>query len=141
MYTNSTSSGRVFRQARRRALYEGIRAVLTGRSADLLCYGKLRDFMEVTGTENTGVQEIPIKAVIGSVQRCSDYSRSFSPLRDSRGLPPINVYQVGDVYFVVDGHHRVSVAREFGQKFIAAQVVEVCTRVPLDPALGLTRTP
>ncbi len=48
-------------------------------------------------------------------------------------LPPIVLYQVGDVYFVVDGHHRVSVAREKGQEFLDAEVREVRARVPLTP--------
>ena len=48
-------------------------------------------------------------------------------------LPPVKLYQVGDVYFVLDGHHRVSVAREHGVEFIDAEVIEVRSRVPLTP--------
>ena len=137
-----------FRRARRRAAWEQFRALLTRRSADLLCYGKLRDFLDVTGVEDLGRQQIATQNIIGSVERCSDYSRDFSPRKDSdRGrwvrikqllntgtvLPPIKVYQVGEVYFVVDGHHRVSVARQTGRASIPAQVVAICTRVPFRP--------
>jgi hypothetical protein len=150
MYTFDQTETKSFRRARRRAFLERIRALLTGRSADLLCYGRLKDFVEVTGTERIGYLEIPTEAIVGSVERCSDYSHSFSPLKDSdqgrwtrvreainsgAGLPPINVYQVGEAFFVVDGHHRVSVARQLGWTHIAAQVVEICTRTPFDPYL------
>ena len=137
-----------FRRARRRAAWEQFRALLTRRSADLLCYGKLRDLLDITGVEDLGRQAIPTQNIIGSVERCQDYSRSFMPRKDSdRGrwvrikqmlstgtvLPPINVYRVGEVYFVVDGHHRVSVARQIGKASISARVVAVCTRVPFRP--------
>jgi hypothetical protein len=49
------------------------------------------------------------------------------------GLPPIEVYQIGDAYFILDGHHRASVARETGNQYIQAYVRPVRTRVPLSP--------
>ena len=49
------------------------------------------------------------------------------------GLPPIEVYQIGEVYFVLDGNHRVSVAREVGARHIEAYVRQVTTKVPLSP--------
>jgi len=49
------------------------------------------------------------------------------------GLPPIEVYQIGEVYFVQDGNHRVSVAYQLGARYIQAYVTEVQTRVPLTP--------
>src|SRR5690606_11426800 len=49
------------------------------------------------------------------------------------GVPPIELYQVGDAYFVKDGNHRVSVARQLGAKTINAYVTPVHTRVPLGP--------
>ena len=91
---------------------------------------------------------IPLDAIAGSVGRCSDYTRSFHPLKDSawqrwtriqaaftesRPLPPIEVIQLGETYFVSDGHHRVSVAREQGLISIEASVVLVEARVPLPP--------
>jgi hypothetical protein len=93
---------------------------------------------------------VPISRIIGSVDRYRDFDRAFLPRQDfmaerwqkvSRAwyqdisLPPILLYQVGDVYFVVDGHHRVSVAREKGQTEIDAEVRECAVRVPVSPDL------
>ncbi|NIU60739.1 MAG: universal stress protein, partial [Pseudomonas stutzeri] len=80
--------------------------------------------------------------------RYNDFTRSFLPRQDSDqerwakvhvaatglvGLPPIEVYQIGEAYFVLDGNHRVSVARQLGATHIQAYVTEVRTRVPLSP--------
>ena len=137
-----------FRTARRRATVERILAWLRRRSADLLCYRQVRDRLRSQASRQLGVQEIPLEAIVGSVERCSDYTRAFMPLKDSDqrrwmrvmeaamaalDLPPIHAYRVGDIYFVVDGHHRVSVARLRGLTHIAARVVDVQTRTELEP--------
>lgn len=91
---------------------------------------------------------MPIGRIVGSAtNRYTDFDRAFLPAQvrtksrwkridqlrmAGEELPPIQLYKVGDLYFVRDGHHRVSVARETGQAFIDAEVVEVQTRVPLD---------
>jgi nucleotide-binding universal stress UspA family protein len=137
-----------FRNARRRAIIEQMLARLTGRSADLLAYDDVRGRLKVTGTEPRVLREIPLDAIVGSVGRYTDFTRSFSPRSEDDearwvrvrvkmdelvGLPPIDVYQVGEVYFVRDGNHRVSVARELGARHIEAYVTEVQTKVPLTP--------
>ncbi len=96
------------------------------------------------------MQTVPISQIIGSVDRYRDFDRAFLPRQDfmaerwqkvSRAwyqdinLPPILLYKVGAVYFVVDGHHRVSVAREKGQAEIDAEVRECAVRVPVSPDL------
>jgi hypothetical protein len=83
---------------------------------------------------------------VGSVGRYDDFTRSFLPRRDSdagrwarvkaatldlTGLPPIEVYQIGQAYFVLDGNHRVSVARQLGAPTIQAYVTEVPDQSPL----------
>lgn len=95
-----------------------------------------------------GIQEIRLASIVGSVERCGDYTRGFLPLKDSdqqrwaaiqaalaesRPLPPIRVFQIGEVYFVADGNHRVSVARQRGRTHIEAYVVQIQTRLPLSP--------
>jgi ParB-like nuclease family protein len=92
-----------------------------------------------------GLQTIPLDAVVGSVDKSGDYDRQFRPrsnrLRDrwqriaaarrrGEAVPPIDVYRIGQLYFVQDGHHRVSVARALGQRTIDAYVTEVRTRAP-----------
>ena len=109
-----------FHEARRRADVEQIIARLIGKSNDLLCYGDVREQVGVRGTARRELRDIPLDAIIGSVGRCTDFTRTFLPRRDSdrerwarvdmgastlRGLPPIEVYQIGDAYFVLDGNH------------------------------------
>ncbi len=149
MPRNDHSVVQDFYRARRRADMEQLLARLTGKSADLLCYGEVRDLLKAKPSEHVGYQEIPLMAIVGSVERCSDYTRSFLPLKDgdqqrwtgiqqaivgSKGLPPIRVYRVGEVYFLIDGHHRVSVARQRGRTSLKAYVIEIRSPVPL--ALG-----
>lgn len=137
-----------FRVARRRAAMERIMADLKGRSADLLSFEEVRQKLKVGAGRRVFFKEIPLDAIVGSVGRYTDFTRSFLPRLDSdahrwarvqkavtdlRGLPPIEVYQIGQVYFVQDGNHRVSVARQLGSTYIEAYVTEVQTRVPLSP--------
>ena len=137
-----------FRRARRRAAMEQIMARLTGRSAALLSYEEVRQKLKVTEGGKRELRDIPLNAIVGSVGRYADFTRSFLPRQDSdegrwarvkvaqtglAGLPPIQVYQIGNAYFVLDGNHRVSVARELGAPSIQAYVTEVRTKVPLSP--------
>jgi uncharacterized ParB-like nuclease family protein len=137
-----------FQQARSRASLEQIMARLRGESAELLCYEDVQQILDEAGRKPQGLQEIPLKAIVGSVGRCSDFTRTFLPRRDDNierwagveqaatglaRLPPIQVYQVDRAYFVLDGNHRVSVARRLGATHIAAYVIEVPSRVPLSP--------
>lgn len=104
----------------------------------------LRDRQEI----DRGAQSIPIAHIVGSVGRYRDFDRAFLPLsgadrerwkrldvalNELRSLPPIDVYKLGDVYFVRDGNHRVSVAKANGLTHIEAHVTEIETRVPLTP--------
>jgi nucleotide-binding universal stress UspA family protein/uncharacterized ParB-like nuclease family protein len=136
-----------FRRARRDAAMEDVMARLTGRSADLLAYDDVRQKLRITGTSERGLQEIPLDAIIGSVGRYTDFTRSFLPRRASDQdrwagvqvamsegrFDPIDVYQIGDSYFVLDGNHRVSIARRLGSKTIPAYVTEVKTKVSFSP--------
>jgi uncharacterized ParB-like nuclease family protein len=143
-----STAEKAFRQARWRADLQRLWARLTGRSAELLCYFEVRDMLLPETSFTVGRQEIPLASIVGSVERCSDYTRAFLPLNDSdqgrwtrvsralakaRALPPIRVYRTGNVYFVVDGNHRVSVARQLGHRHIEADVVQIQARVPVDP--------
>lgn len=137
-----------FRQARRRADAQALLARFTGKSAELLCYTDVRQKLQATEVPGRTLKDIPLDAIVGSVGRCGDFTRTFLPQRNSdeerwakvemamldmTGLPPITVYQIGEAYFVLDGHHRVSVARHFGANAIQANVIEVETSVPLEP--------
>jgi nucleotide-binding universal stress UspA family protein len=137
-----------FRRARRQANRERLVARLTGKSADLLSFEEVRQKLKAKTGRNLGLKDIPLDAIVGSVGRYSDFTRGFLPLQDDdeqrwariqtklagmEGLPPIEVYQIGETYFVQDGNHRVSVARQSGATHIEAHVTEVETKVPLLP--------
>lgn len=144
------SAGEDFRQARRRAALQEIMSHLTGRSAELLSYEEVRQ--KLRGLEGSAkvLKDIPLAAIVGSVGRYREFTRSFLPrktirsdrwvrvkmaMTSLRGVPPIEVYQIGKVYFVQDGNHRVSVARQMGLTQIQAYVTEVKTKVPLSPEI------
>lgn len=137
-----------FRRARRKADFQGVLAQLTGQSDELLAYDEVRQ--KLHGVENAAAkrQDVPLDAIVGSVGRYRDYTRTFLPLQNSdldrwvrvkqavtglSGVPPIEVYKLGDAYFVKDGNHRVSVARQLGARTIDAYVTEVDTDVPFGP--------
>lgn len=136
-----------FRRARQEAALEDVMARLTGRSANLLAYEDVRQKLRITSTADRGLQEIPLDAIIGSVGRYTDFTRSFLPRRASDQerwagvqvamaegyFDPIEVYQIGGSFFVLDGNHRVSIARRLGSKTIPAYVTEVRTKVPFTP--------
>lgn len=135
-----------FRRARRRAELEHVVAFLKGQSDELLSYEDVRKQLKVTGASLGKLRDIPLDAIVGSVGRYKDFTRSFLPRNDSdearwtkiktmyaseEGLPPIEVYQIGEVYFVLDGNHRVSVAKALGATTIEAIVTKIKTKVPI----------
>lgn len=134
-----------FARARRRAALQQALAALAGKSVKLLPYDEVRKQLGFLGSTYRGIQEIPLEAIIGSVGRYQDFTRTFLPTnpQDAQrwanvrmymadgSYEAIEVYQVGDAYFVNDGNHRVSVAREMKQAYITAHVTEIKTRVPL----------
>ena len=135
-----------FRRARRKAAVQEIMARLTGKSIGLLSFEDVRHKLKAHGVGARQLKEIPLDAIVGSVGRYNDFTRDFLPISDSseyrwvkvknafmsmRGVPPIEVFQISDVYFVLDGNHRVSVARELGSTHIQAYVTELKTKVPL----------
>ncbi len=137
-----------FRRARRRAQVQRVLTRLAGKDGRLLVYDDVR--RQLHGVESAAVtrQQIPLGSIVGSVGRHQDFDRSFAPLRDSdlerwtkvkqavtglSGVPPIEVYKLGSAYFVRDGNHRVSVARQIGAQSIEAYITEVAAPVTMDP--------
>ncbi len=137
-----------FKDARRQAALQEIIAQITGKEEEtqLLPFDEVRDKLRGLEKSRQYLDDIPLDAIVGSVSRYHDFTRSFLPRESTdayrwarvmaqtlglTGLPPIEVYQVGEVYFVKDGNHRVSVARQLGNKTIQAFVTEVKTKVPI----------
>ena len=103
-----------------------------------------------------GEQPIPLDSIVGTVDRSREFDRSFRPTsprvrerwqrinlaqRRGQSMPPIDVYRIGDLHFVKDGHHRVSVARALGQTDINAYVTQVLTEVGADREIRLRDLP
>ncbi len=141
---------RDFHEARRQAALQEVIARITGKSTRLFSFDEVSRKLKTNGGLDRGVQEIPLEAIVGSCERYEDFSRTFLPLLESdkerwarvhmhvttKGLaeaPPILVYQIGQAYFVLDGNHRVSVARQLGATHIRADVTEFQAPVALSP--------
>jgi len=136
-----------FEQAFRKGFWRSIISWLNKSSNQLLPFDEVRKYLTIQGQYDAGMKQIPVEKIVGSVGRYNDFDRAFLPRqRQTRSrwisidvanlqdviLPPIDVYKVGEVYFVKDGNHRVSVAREKGQKYLDAHVIEVITDLPID---------
>jgi hypothetical protein len=138
-----------FSRARRARLLTEIARRLRREPDDvglILPFEEVVDALGRTGQSDLGLKVVPLDAIVGTVDRNVDFDRGFLPTsprlrsrwerinaaqRRGETMPPVSLYKVGDLYFVRDGHHRVSVAKAFGRKDIDAYVTEVTTRVPL----------
>lgn len=141
-----------FSRARFKAFVNSIWSLIQGQPNQLLSYDEIKEKLRVGGPIYRGVQTVPVKQIVGSLNRYHQFDRAFLPTQTETAerwqrinrafyndvsLPPVVLYQVGEVYFVVDGHHRVSVAREQGQIFIEAEVRECATRVNITPNIRI----
>jgi len=140
-----------FDRARQKAFRRDLLATINRRPNDLLPFHELRRRLQPESESYRGLQTVPTAQIVGSMDRYRDFDRAFLPRHKStRGrwtnvdrayhsdirLPPVQLYKVGDIYFVKDGNHRVSVAREHGVEFIDAEVIEGHVRVPLTPTMS-----
>jgi hypothetical protein len=148
-FTSHTRAGSTvhsdFDRARRRAFVQDILASLRNAPADLLPFDQVRQKLHLDSQTYRGLEDVPLDRIVGSVGRYFDFNRAFLPRHSASRqrwqgvltlqgrVPPVDLYKVGDVYFVVDGNHRVSTARQTGGWAIGAQVWEYPTRVPLEP--------
>jgi hypothetical protein len=147
-----------FSRARRRRALARLAARL--RRADdvdhILPFEEVVQALGRSGERRLGEQTIPLDSIVGTVDRAREFDRAFRPTsprvrerwqrinlaqRKGRALPPIDVYRIGDMHFVKDGHHRVSVAHALGHKDINAYVTEVLTQVGADREIRLRDLP
>jgi hypothetical protein len=123
--------------ARKRARQGQFWSSLTRRSRGLLALKQVSEACTVQAQSDGGVRTVPIGQIRGSEDRSRDFDRDFNPLQDhckgrwlniavarqqGEALPLVALIQVGEIYFVKDGHHRISVARALGQLDIEAKV-------------------
>jgi hypothetical protein len=137
-----------FDRARRRAFLNDLASTFGGKPNWLLSFEEVQRALPIHGQVYRGVQQVPLAEIVGSVDRYHDFDRQFLPTQSFTrprwesvdianltdvSLPPVQLYRVGDVYFVKDGNHRVSVAKEKGMDYIDAEVIELPSSVPLPP--------
>lgn len=142
-----------FARARRRRALALLSARLRGEPDDVAVILPFEEVVEAlgrVGEQPLGLQTIDVASIVGTVDRTREFDRDFRPTtprmrerweriaeaqRRGESMPPIDVYRVGELHFVRDGHHRVSVARAQGLNTIEAHVTEVITRIPSHGAL------
>jgi ParB-like nuclease domain len=133
-----------FDRARRKRAYRRLARVVSGNrpTRELLPLEETTTRLRPFSRTYVGLRVIPVRQIVGTEGRTSDFDRDFLPIRSTikqrwrqveRGFPdgdfpPIVVYQIGDAYFVIDGHHRVAIARQRGVETIDAEVTELCAR-------------
>jgi hypothetical protein len=148
-----------FARARRRRALGQVVARLRREPDDvdvILPFDEVVDALGREGERSLGVHTIPLETIVGTVDRGKEFDRDFRPttsrtrgrwqqlataVRRGHDLPPISVYRIGEVHFVRDGHHRVSVYRALGRTSIDAHVTEVRTRVGADRNIRLHDLP
>jgi hypothetical protein len=122
----------------------------------ILPFAEVVDALGFVGEVELGLQTIPLDSIVGTVDRTRDFDRGFRPTstrvrgrwqriaaaqRRGESFPPISVYRIGDLHFVRDGHHRVSVAKSLGREDIDAYVTQVRTRVGTEGDMRLADLP
>ncbi|NOX62787.1 MAG: transcriptional regulator [Chloroflexi bacterium] len=137
-----------FRRAHFHAMLQDWLANLTGRDANLLSYDEVRRILRAREQPTRPrLEDVPLEKIVGSVGRYRDFNRAFLPRNEALlerwrrvdaamnspgGVPPVELYKVGELYFVRDGNHRVSVARSRGDKTIEAYVTPVQAPFPVE---------
>ncbi len=150
----SQASRMDFTRAYSKGFWRSIFTWIKHQNNELLPFDEVLKHTPFKGQHDLGYREIEVDKIIGSVSRYLDFDRAFLPRQThtrSRWesidrayfreiiLPPIEVYKVGEVYFIKDGNHRVSVARERGQKFMDAYVIEVKVEGKIDETTDINR--
>jgi hypothetical protein len=158
-YYESQAGGDFDRERRRRA-FRRIATRLRQAPDDvdeMLPFDEVVEALGSGARRDLGIQTIPLDSIVGTVDRQrAEFDRAFRPMtgelrdrwqrvaaarRSGVALPPIDVYRVGGLHFVEDGHHRVSVARALGDDTIEARVREISTAVGASPDLRASELP
>ena len=143
-----------FEKARRKEAYRRFGRIVTGRrDRRLLPLDEVSKRLRMFEQHYVGIRPIPVRDIVGTAGRMGDFDKEFLPLRRNTSerwkrleraypdgnFPPIVVYRLQDSYFVVDGHHRVAIARQRKMDYIDAEVTELKTRYPIPKGADLGR--
>lgn len=137
-----------FDKAYQKALFSRILSRLKGENNTLLSFHEVMKYIKVKNEAYRGLQCVKIDDIVGSEGRYNDFNKEFLPKRknlrmrwervdeahhQNKILPPIKLYKLGSAYFVRDGNHRVSVAKEQEREFIDAEVTEIKADIQITP--------
>lgn len=139
--TDAVSANRTmqeeFWRLRGKAVRHRLFSLITGQQNQLLSLVEVQKAVEVKGRAHGGLKLVPIEKIRGSLNRCKDFDSDFRPLQEytqerwiniavahsrDESLPPVDLVELDNTYFVTDGHHRISVAKMMGQREIEAEV-------------------
>ena len=139
-----------FSRARMRATLSQIQNFLNPSTDNLLSFNDVKEILKPKNQVYRGSQAVPLKLIVGSEGRYRDFNKYFLPKSEhlrrrwmqindahlsDKILPPIQLYEIGGVYFVRDGNHRVSVARTQGVEFIDAEVTSLASELSIKPLM------
>ncbi len=148
-----------FQRARRRRVFAQLSSLLRLESGDvdvMLTFDEVVEALGFTGELDLGLRVVDIDSIVGTVDRGMQFDREFRPTsphararferiaeaaRRGVAMPPVDLYRIGELHFVRDGHHRVAVGRAQRREEIEAHVVEVLTRVVADSSMTLRDLP
>ena len=135
-----------FERARFISLLNNLRSFTSGRENELLSFEEISKGLNLYNQRYLGVKTVALNDIVGSIDRYKDFDRHFLPkkahlehrwsniysaYKKNINLPLVRLYKVGNIYFVLDGNHRVSVAKRIGMKYIDAEVTEFITKIPV----------
>jgi hypothetical protein len=139
-----------FSRARGRAILSEIQHFLNTDRDKLLSFNDVKDILKPKNEVYIGNRTVPIKMIVGSEGRYHDFNKYFLPRKEHLRhrwqkvdeahikdiiLPPIRLYEIGGVYFVRDGNHRVSVAKTQNVEFIDAEIISLTTEINIKPSM------
>lgn len=135
-----------FESARFRVLFNNLKSYISGKENKLLSFEEISRGLNLHNQKYLGIKTIDIDDIVGSIDRYKDFDRHFLPRKTNLehrwsniysaykkniDLPLVKLYKAGNIYFVLDGNHRVSVAKRMGMKYIDAEVTEFTTKIPI----------
>ena len=144
----SDVAGADYRRARRRAFMRGVMSWFRRSDNALLAFDEVRRGIHAQAQRDGGLREVPIDQIVGTAELTTCFDRCFRPTSEvprarfewlaaavlsGRGMEPVELYHCGGRYYVLDGRHRIAVARALGERSVCANVTEVRLNKPDKP--------
>lgn len=141
-----TEAKNEFESARFRVLFNNLKSYIAGKENKLLSFEEISKGLNLYNQKYLGIRTVDVDDIVGSIDRYKDFDRHFLPIKPNLehrwsdiysaykkniDLPLVELYKVGNIYFVLDGNHRVSVAKRMGVNYIDADVIEFITKIPV----------